>query len=98
MTEAPDASVRLDVWLWRARMFKTRGLAASLIGGKGVRVSRSGQVRRVTKPGATIRIGDVLTFSRGPQIETLEVVDLGVRRGPAGEAAMLYRRLGGEND
>ncbi len=97
MTEPPEASVRLDVWLWRARIFKTRALAAERIGGQGVRVSRHGLVRRVDKPGTAIRVGDVLTFSRGPQIETMEVLDLGVRRGPAREAAGLYRRIGDGN-
>lgn len=87
------ASVRLDIWLWRARMFKTRGMSAEAIEGRGVRIDRAGQVRKVNKPAAPVTPGDVLTFSRGGHIVTLELLDIGQRRGPPAEARLLYRDL-----
>jgi ribosome-associated heat shock protein Hsp15 len=90
------AAVRLDIWLWRARFFKTRSLASDHVKGKGARISRSGQTRRIDKPGTTISVGDVVTFGRGEHIRTLEILALGERRGPAEEAQALYRLL--END
>lgn len=87
-------TLRLDVWLWRARFFKTRALASRHISARGVRVTRFGETRRVTKPGATVALGDQVTFARGRVIESLEILGLGTRRGPAAEAAALYCRLG----
>ncbi len=88
MNEA--ASVRLDIWLWRARFFRTRALATDHVRGKAVRISRNGQTRRTDKPGAAISVGDVVTFGRGEHIRTVEILDLGTRRGPAEEAQALY--------
>ena len=81
---APER-VRLDVWLWRARFFRTRALAAEAAA-KGLRVN--GQ--RVAKPGAGLKIGDVLTFAKAGRIRVIEVAALGERRGPASEARALY--------
>ena len=88
----PDA-VRLDIWLWRARFFRTRTLATDHLKGKGARISRNGQTRRTDKPGAAISVGDVVTFGRGEHIRTVEILALGERRGPAEEARNLYRLL-----
>lgn len=85
-------TLRLDVWLWRARFFKTRSLSAATITKRGVRITRNGQTRRCDKPSATITPGDVLTFSRARNIEVVEVKALGTRRGPASEAETLYER------
>ncbi len=85
----PDTKLRLDKWLWYARFFKSRTLAANAIGGGKVRVNR--QV--VDKSHASVRPGDVLTFARGPHIRVIEVLELGARRGPAAEARTLYRDL-----
>lgn len=85
--------VRLDIWLWRARFFRTRGLATDHVKHKGVRYSRAGQTRRTDKAGATICVGDVVTFRRGEHIQTVEILSLGERRGPAEEAQALYRLL-----
>lgn len=86
-------TLRLDVWLWRARFFRTRALSGEHVRSAGVRLSRSGQTRRVDKPGTAISVGDVVTLARGAHISTVEVLDLGTRRGPASEAAGLYRTL-----
>lgn len=87
------ATLRLDVWLWRARFFKTRTLSGSHVRSSGVRLSRNGQTRRIDKPGTPICAGDVVTLARGAHITTVEVLDLGTRRGPPDEAAALYRTL-----
>lgn len=85
MTEAA-AGLRLDKWLFYARFFKTRGLAADRIEAGGVRVN--GQPCR--KPGKTVRIGDKLRISAYQQIRNVTVVDFADRRGPASEASLMY--------
>ena len=78
--------LRLDKWLFHARLFKTRGLAAGRIEGGGLRIN--GQPCR--KPGKAVRPGDVLTLSAHGRVRTLTVLALGDRRGPASEAQALY--------
>ncbi|RAN35424.1 RNA-binding S4 domain-containing protein [Hyphomonas pacifica] len=91
MSEA--VTLRIDVWLWRARFFKTRTLSGAHVRKSGIRLSRNGQTRRVDKPGTAICVGDIVTLARGAHITTIEVLDLGIRRGPPEEAAALYRTL-----
>lgn len=83
--EAGDSPIRLDVWLWRARFFKTRALAAKAAA-NGLRVNGL----RTQKPGARVRPGDVVTFAQAAHIRVIEVVAPGARRGPAPEAQALY--------
>jgi ribosome-associated heat shock protein Hsp15 len=92
MTEPDEAApgLRLDKWLWQARFFKTRALAATLAGRRKIRVNST----VVTKPHYRIRPGDVLTFPQGMTVRVVRVVDLGNRRGPASEAQTLYEDLG----
>ena len=85
MSDAP-AALRIDKWLWQARFFKTRSLAAKVVGGGHVRVN----AERVSKASATVRPGDVLTFPQGRRIRVIEVTGIGTRRGPAVEAQALY--------
>lgn len=82
-------TLRLDKWLWHARIVKSRALAVKLIEGTGIRVHGN----RVVKPGYGIREGDVLTFSLGERVLVLRVLALGARRGPAPEARALYEDL-----
>lgn len=96
MSATSEEGVRLDIWLWRARFFKTRALATDYVSRKGVRVTRTGQTRKVTKPGARLAVGDVLAFYKAKQIQTIEIIAFGERRGPASEAQALYSLL--END
>ena len=84
MTESADKA-RLDVWLWRARFFKTRTRAAKAVAG-GLRVNGA----RTEKPATGVKPGDVLTFSQGAAVRVIEVAALGERRGPATEAQALY--------
>lgn len=88
-----QTSVRLDIWLWRARFFRTRSLSASHVRQSGVRLSHAGQVRRTDKPGAALTVGDIVTLGKGGHIVSVVVLDLGTRRGPADEALALYRPL-----
>lgn len=78
--------LRLDKWLWFARVVKSRTLAAGLVEDGKVRVNRE----RTTKPSQSVRIGDVLTIAVGPGVRVLEVTAIGTRRGPAREAQTLY--------
>lgn len=82
-------TLRIDKWLWHARFFKSRSLAA--------RTCDEGRVRlngeRITKARAMVRAGDVLTFPAGPHIRVVRVAALGKRRGPAAEAQALYEDL-----
>ncbi|MEE2879017.1 MAG: RNA-binding S4 domain-containing protein [Pseudomonadota bacterium] len=86
---------RLDVWLWRARFFKTRSLAAGYISSRGVRVTRDGTTRKLNKPASRLAVGDVVSLALGSQIVELRILDFGSRRGPASEAQTLYDRLDG---
>jgi len=81
---AADA-VRLDKWLWAARFFKTRGLAADAVTGGKVEVN--GQK---PKPAKTVHPGDVVRIRLGPYEHLVTVKALSERRGPAAAAAKLY--------
>ena len=80
---------RLDKWLWRARFFKTRPLAAAAVSGGKIRVNSV----RQTKPGAGLKLGDVLSIAKGGKVFVVKVVAFGVRRGPAEEAQALYEEV-----
>ena len=92
MSEAAE-SCRADVWLWRARFFKTRSLAARIIEQGGVRVTRDGQRSGLDKPSRQLHPGDVVAFPLGDKWLAARVETLGWRRGPANEARMLYTLL-----
>ncbi len=76
---------RLDKWLWVARFFKTRGLAATAISGGKVQVAGE----RV-KPSRRIGPGALLEIRRGPVQWRVVVRDVARHRRPASEAALLY--------
>jgi ribosome-associated heat shock protein Hsp15 len=84
------SSVRLDIWLWRARFFKTRALSAKICEQGLVRLERFGMVSRVEKASHAVKPGDRLIFALGARLIDLEIVALGERRGPASEAQALY--------
>jgi len=84
--DAGEPRVRLDKWLWAARFFKTRALAtAAANGGK---VHQSGQRLRASRP---VGSGDVYEIQRGYERFEIVVTAVSDRRGPASEAALLYR-------
>ena len=74
---------RVDKWLWCARFFKSRTLAAKACHDGRIRIA--GQV--LTKAHHALKVGDVLTFPLGPNIRVVRVVALAVRRGPRGRGA-----------
>ena len=89
MSEAADAC-RIDVWLWRARFCKTRGLAARMVAEGRVLISRGGGVMPLDKPSRMVRPGDGLVLTFGDRRAALRIEALGARRGPAPEARALY--------
>ena len=80
------ATLRIDKWLWQARFFKTRALAAATVEEGHLRIN--GQP--TAKPGHAVGVGDVLTFAQGSRIRLIRITALGLRRGPATEAQALY--------
>jgi ribosomal 50S subunit-recycling heat shock protein len=88
-----EDSCRADVWLWRARFFKTRSMAARFVDEGRVRVTRAGQESRLDKPSRTLKVGDQLVFALGGRLVAVTVVAMGERRGPATEARTLYSAL-----
>jgi ribosome-associated heat shock protein Hsp15 len=80
----PD-SVRIDKWLWAARFFKTRSLAAQAVGGGKVQLNGA----RV-KPARGLKPGDALEINKGGFEYQVRVVLLSERRGPAKVAQTLY--------
>lgn len=80
-----QSRVRLDKWLWAARLFKTRSLAKAAI--EGGRVQVNGQR---PKPAKEIEVGAELTVRQGWELKTLTVVALSDQRRGAPEAAGLY--------
>lgn len=81
-----ESDYRLDKWLWAARFFKTRALAAEAIDGGKVTVNgeRAKRSRR-------LHVGDEMAIRLGPYEHRIVVQSLSARRGPASEAASLYR-------
>jgi ribosome-associated heat shock protein Hsp15 len=88
VAEAPE-SLRLDKFLWFARIVKTRALAQTMA--EGGRLRLNGRV--IDKAHAIIRVGDVLGFARHGEVRVLRIEALPVRRGPPAEARMLYTEL-----
>ena len=85
MAETPVENLRIDKWLWAARFFKTRSLAADAV--TGGKVKLNGERVKAAK---TIRLDDELSIHVGPYEYLVRVVGLSGKRGPAPEAALLY--------
>jgi ribosome-associated heat shock protein Hsp15 len=83
--------MRLDKWLWHARFFKSRSLAARYV--ETARCRIDGRV--VDKPHAAVAPGMVLTFALGARVRVVRIMALGERRGPAPEARALYDEIDG---
>jgi ribosome-associated heat shock protein Hsp15 len=81
----PLDNVRLDLWLWAARFYKTRSLAKHAI--ETGKVEIAGQR---AKPSRVVRVGDSLRVTRGEEIFEVEVRGLSDKRGPASVASALY--------
>ena len=85
-TAASAPGVRLDVWLWAARFFKTRALAKKAIEGGKVELNQA-----AGKASKAVRVGDRLNVARGEERFDIEVAALGEQRGSAAQAQSLYR-------
>ena len=94
MTTETPPKIRVDKWLWQARFFKTRTLAAKTVTAGKVRLNDI----KVTKVSQLIIASDVLTFKQGRHIRVIKVELLGTRRGPAHEAQTLYVDLSPERE
>ncbi|MCA0318037.1 MAG: RNA-binding S4 domain-containing protein [Proteobacteria bacterium] len=84
--------LRIDKWLWFARVVKTRSAAAKLCEDGSVRLNGA-KVEQAHKP---VRPGDVLTVALAGRVKVLKVVALAERRGPYSEAQHIYEDLSPE--
>lgn len=84
-----ETAQRIDKWLWYARFFKSRSLAAKAVTGGKLRIN--GVV--AAKASAVVKPGDVLTFVKARRVMVVKVLAIGTRRGPAPEARTLYEDL-----
>lgn len=82
----PRPTIRLDKWLWQARFFKTRTLAAKVANAGHVRVNDN----KVSKAATPVKIDDHLIFPQANTKRIITIANLGTRRGPAPEAQALY--------
>ena len=80
-----DEEIRIDKWLWAARFFKTRSLAAEAISGGKIEINGER-----AKPSRIVRFGDKLNIRRGLYEWTIIVKDVSRLRGPATQAQLLY--------
>ncbi len=78
--------VRIDKWLWAARFFKTRSLAA-----KACELSRVQSHNMPVKPAREVHVGDMLRIETEGGIFEVEILELSELRGPASVAQALYR-------
>lgn len=85
MSGIEGATVRLDLWLWAARFFKTRSLARQAV--ESGKVELGGQR---PKPSRAVRAGDALRIERGEEVFLVEVAGVSDVRGPASVARALY--------
>ena len=85
-------TLRLDKFLWFARIVKTRSAAQALAETGRVRISG----RLVERAAAPVRAGDVLSFALRGEVRVLRIEALPLRRGPPAEARALYSELTSE--
>lgn len=83
--------MRIDKLLWFLRLASTRSMAQDWAAAGHIRLNG----RRIDRPSATVRIGDVLVVPLHNGVKVIEVVTLPARRGPAPEAQGCYRVLDG---
>jgi ribosome-associated heat shock protein Hsp15 len=81
--------LRLDKFLWFARIVKTRALAQTMAEGGRIRIAG----RVVDRAHAAVRVGDVLSFAQRGAVRVLKVEALPSRRGPPAEARALYSEI-----
>jgi ribosome-associated heat shock protein Hsp15 len=83
-------TMRLDRFLWHARIAKTRPFAQALANAGHLRIDG----RAVDRPAAPVKIGDILTFAtHGGAVRVIRIETLPMRRGPPAEARNCYSEL-----
>jgi ribosome-associated heat shock protein Hsp15 len=82
---AGSAEVRLDIWLWAARFYKTRSLARQAVDGGKITHNDA-----APKPARLVHVGDRIGLSRGIERMQVVVAGIGTSRGPASVAQTLY--------
>jgi ribosome-associated heat shock protein Hsp15 len=85
MQKESTSEIRLDKWLWAARFYKTRSLAATAVKGGKVKVNGSR-----SKPSRMVTAGDCLHIERGDISFDITIVAVSEKRGPAKQAILLY--------
>lgn len=88
------AALRLDKWLWFARLAKSRGAAQDLCESRRLRIDG----RVIERASALVRAGSVLSFPKGDEVVIVRVEGLADHRGPYEEARHLYTDLTGRRD
>lgn len=89
LEKSDNKSIRLDLYLFYIRIFKSRNLASKFINSNRLRVSD-----KVTqKPHKLISISDILTFTIHDRIKVLEVIDIPMRRGSYGDSLNYYNDI-----
>ena len=86
---ATENKLRIDKWLWFARVAKTRTLAKKLVTTGKIRVDSN----KITSASFSVNPGHVLTIAQERKILIYEILELGSRRGPYSEAQLLYNDL-----
>lgn len=84
-----EERLRIDKWLWFARLARTRTLAQKLATSGRVRINRE-KTENAARP---VKIGDVLTIALDSGVRVLRITGMATRRGPASEAQLLYQDL-----
>jgi ribosome-associated heat shock protein Hsp15 len=79
-------TLRIDKWLWYARFYKSRSLSAKQVSEGKVSVNGA----KISKPAHGLAKGDELTFVKADRLRVIKVLELGMRRGSAPEAQLLY--------
>jgi ribosome-associated heat shock protein Hsp15 len=86
---ADESGLRIDKFLWFARIAKTRAAARALAENGRIRIGG----RRIERAHVPVRVGEVLAFALGGRVRVLRIEALPGRRGPPAEARSLYAEL-----
>ncbi len=84
-----ESAIRLDKWLWFARVVKTRTLAQKLVRSGKIRINKD----KSSSSAKLVNSGDILTITLERRILVLKIIACGKRRGPFAEASKLYEDL-----
>ncbi len=85
----PNQKIRLDKWIWFARIAKTRTIAKKLVLAGKIRIDGV----KTSSPSITVRPENTLTITQPRRILVYRIISIGTRRGPASEAQILYEDL-----